>query len=50
MLAPDSFGPRGEKAVCGHADVVTANMRVADMAGALDFLERPAVVRRARSA
>ncbi len=38
VLAPDSLGPRGEKNVCGHGAVVTANTRVADVAGALDFL------------
>lgn len=38
VLAPDSFGPRGEKAVCTKPGAVTPNMRVADIAGALDFL------------
>jgi dienelactone hydrolase len=38
VLAPDSFGPRGEKNVCARGNVVSGNMRVADMAGALDFL------------
>jgi len=38
VLAPDSFGPRDEKQVCTKANVVTGNMRVADIAGALDFL------------
>src|SRR5688572_33185335 len=38
VLAPDSFGPRGTKAVCTTPGVVTPNMRVADIAGALDYL------------
>jgi dienelactone hydrolase len=37
-VAPDSFGPRGEKSVCTKGGVVSGNMRVADVAGALDFL------------
>ena len=46
VLAPDSFGPRGEKAVCSTPAVVTPNMRVADIAGALDYLAtRPDVVK-----
>lgn len=45
-LAPDSFGPRGEKQVCTRPRVVTANMRVADIAGALDFLSaQPSVIK-----
>lgn len=45
VLAPDSFGPRGTKAVCTTPNVVTPNMRVADIAGALDYLAtRPDVV------
>jgi dienelactone hydrolase len=45
VLAPDSFGPRGEKAVCTRPGAVTPNMRVADVAGALAFLAaRPDVV------
>ncbi|HSH99891.1 MAG TPA: dienelactone hydrolase family protein [Reyranella sp.] len=44
VLAPDSFAPRGTKAVCKTPNVVTPNMRVADVAGALDFLAtRPEV-------
>ncbi len=46
VLAPDSFGPRGEKSVCGHGAAVTGNMRVADVAGALDFLNAQPFVRR----
>ncbi|WP_421997306.1 dienelactone hydrolase family protein [Reyranella sp.] len=38
VLAPDSFGPRGEKSVCTRGVVVSGNMRVADVAGALRFL------------
>lgn len=46
VLAPDSFGPRGMKAVCTTPGVVTPNMRVADIAGALDYLAtRPDVVK-----
>jgi dienelactone hydrolase len=37
-VAPDSFGPRGEKQVCTKAGVVTGGMRVPDIAGALKFL------------
>lgn len=46
VLAPDSFGPRGTKAVCTTPGTVTPNMRVADIAGALDYLAtRPDVVK-----
>lgn len=46
VLAPDSFGPRGERSVCTKADVISGGMRVADIAGALDFLDaQPFVVR-----
>ena len=46
VLAPDSFGPRGTKAVCTTPNVVTPNMRVADIAGALDYLAtRPDVIK-----
>ena len=45
-LAPDSFGPRGEKSVCGRPRLVTGTMRVADVAGALDFLNAQPFVRR----
>jgi len=38
VVAPDSFGPRGEKSVCGRGNVVSGNMRVVDIAGALKFL------------
>lgn len=46
VLAPDSFGPRGEKQVCSRGTVVSGNMRVADVAGALDFLNAQPFVRR----
>jgi dienelactone hydrolase len=46
VLTPDSFGPRGEKAVCTKTGVITGGMRVADVAGALDFLAtQPSVAR-----
>ena len=46
VLAPDSFGPRGEKSVCGRSQAVTGQMRVADIAGALDYLNAQPFVRR----
>ena len=46
VVAPDSFGPRGEKNVCSKGSVVSGNMRVADVAGAVDFLNaQPFVVK-----
>lgn len=46
VLAPDSFVSRGTKAVCTTPGVVTPNVRVADIAGALDYLAtRPDVVK-----
>lgn len=46
VLVLDSFNPRGTKAVCTTPGVVTPNMRVADIAGALDYLAtRPDVVK-----
>lgn len=46
VLAPDSFGPRGTKAVCATPSVVTPNMRISDIAGALDYLAtRPDVIK-----
>jgi dienelactone hydrolase len=45
-LAPDSFNPRGTKAVCTTPSVVTPNMRISDIAGALDYLAtRPDVIK-----
>ncbi len=38
VLAPDSFGPRGETSVCAKGGAVSGTMRVADIAGALKFL------------
>jgi len=46
VVAPDSFGPRGEKTVCGRGNVVSGGMRVADVAGAIDFLNAQPFVRR----
>jgi dienelactone hydrolase len=46
VLAPDSLGPRGEKTVCGRGQVVTGQMRVADVAGALDYLNTQPFVRK----
>ena len=46
VVAPDSFGPRGEKNVCSKGGVVSGNMRVADVAGALDFLNAQPFVQR----
>ena len=46
VLAPDSFGPRGEKSVCGRGQAVTGQMRVADVAGALDWLNAQPFVRK----
>jgi dienelactone hydrolase len=48
VLAPDSFGPRGEKNVCSKGNVVSGNMRVADVAGALDFLNAQPFVQRGK--
>jgi dienelactone hydrolase len=45
-LAPDSFGPRGEKTVCGRGSVIDANTRVTDVAGALAWLNAQPFVRR----
>jgi dienelactone hydrolase len=46
VVAPDSFGPRGEKSVCGRGNVVNGGMRVADVAGAIDFLNAQSFVRK----
>jgi len=46
VLAPDSFGPRGERSVCGRGQAVTGQMRVADIAGALDWLSAQPFVRK----
>jgi dienelactone hydrolase len=46
VVAPDSFGPRGEKSVCGRGNVVSGNTRVSDIAGAIAFLNaQPFVIR-----
>ena len=46
VVAPDSFAPRGEKSVCGRGNAVNGNMRVADVAGAIDFLNAQPFVRK----
>lgn len=46
VLAPDSFGPRGVNQVCTKGTIVSGNIRVADVAGALDFLNAQPFVRR----
>jgi dienelactone hydrolase len=46
VLAPDSFGPRGEKSVCGRGILINGNMRVADVAGAIDYLNAQPFVQR----
>jgi dienelactone hydrolase len=48
VLAPDSFGPRGESNVCGSSKAVTGDMRVADVAGAIAFLAAQPFVQRDR--
>jgi dienelactone hydrolase len=46
VLAADSFNPRGINAVCTTPNIVTPNMRVADIAETLDFLAtRPDVLK-----
>jgi dienelactone hydrolase len=47
-VAPDSFGPRGLKSVCGRGNAVSGNARVADVAGALDFLNAQPFVQHGR--
>jgi dienelactone hydrolase len=47
-LAPDSFGPRGEKNVCGRGRAVSGQMRVADVAGAIDWLNAQPFVAKGR--
>src|SRR5215475_8607336 len=46
VLAPDSFGPRGEKSVCGRGPRINAAVRLGDIAGALDYLNAQPFVRR----
>jgi dienelactone hydrolase len=48
VVAPDSFGPRGEKNVCARGNVVSGNMRVADVAGAIDLLSAQPFVQKGR--
>lgn len=46
VLAPDSFRPRRKSEVCRKPGIVTPDMRVADIAGALDYLAtRPDVIK-----
>jgi dienelactone hydrolase len=46
-VAPDSFGPRGEKSgVCGRGKAVSGNVRVTDVAGALEWLNAQPFVRK----
>lgn len=46
VLAPDSFGPRGRTQVCTAPNVITPDLRVTDVAGALGFLAtRPEVIK-----
>ncbi|MBV8393875.1 MAG: dienelactone hydrolase family protein, partial [Alphaproteobacteria bacterium] len=44
VLAPDSFGPRGVGTVCSQGNVVSGNARVADIAGAMDWLNAQSFV------
>jgi dienelactone hydrolase len=46
VLAPDSFGPRGVSNVCERGNAVSAGARVADVAGALDYLNAQPFVRK----
>jgi dienelactone hydrolase len=46
VLAPDSFGPRGVSSVCQRGNVVSGGTRVADIAGAMDFLNAQPFVRK----
>ncbi|MFI4999693.1 MAG: dienelactone hydrolase family protein [Reyranellales bacterium] len=47
-VAPDSFGPRGQKQVCNNGGLVSGGARVADVAGALDFLNAQPFVQKNR--
>lgn len=46
VLAPDSFTPRGVKEVCTRGTVVSGSARVADVAGAIDYLNVQPFVRK----
>jgi dienelactone hydrolase len=46
VVAPDSFGPRGVTQVCTKGTIVSGHARVADIAGALDFLNAQPFVRK----
>jgi dienelactone hydrolase len=45
VLAPDSIGPRGERTLCGRGNAVSGNARVADVAGAIAYLNAQPFVR-----
>jgi dienelactone hydrolase len=46
VVAPDSFGPRGVTSVCAHGTTVSGTARVADVAGAIDYLNAQPFVRK----
>jgi len=46
VLAPDSFGPRGVTSVCAKGTIVSGTARVADIAGAMDYLNAQSFVRK----
>ena len=46
VIAPDSFGPRGVTSVCGKGTIVSGTARVADIAGAMDYLNAQPFVRK----
>jgi len=46
VVAPDSFGPRGVASVCSKGTIVSGTARVADIAGAMDYLNAQPFVRR----
>ena len=48
VVAPDSFGPRGEKNVCARGSIVSGNVRVADVAGAMDLLNAQPFVQKGK--
>jgi dienelactone hydrolase len=46
VVAPDSFGPRGVASVCSKGTIVSGTARVADIAGAMDYLNVQPFVRK----
>jgi dienelactone hydrolase len=46
VVAPDSFGPRGVTSVCAKGTIVSGTARVADIAGAMDYLNAQPFVRK----